>query len=336
MAPHLRRAQAGAFVACAFMVGLPSLALSQTRGATAAEAWAQPLTSDGQPDLQGIWTNGTLTPFERPAGLAGKAFLTEAEAADAERQATERRANPNRPRRPGEVGGDNEAFVDSGYKVTSTRQTSLVVDRDGRIPLTPEAERRRNANLESVDSFETLSPWDRCITRSITGLFPAGYNNGYQIVQSPGYVVIVAEMIHEARIIPIDGRPHAPSSVRSWLGDSRGRWEGRTLVVDTTNFVGRGWFSTHAGSGRLRGVPQTEALHLVERFTRTDPDTLIYEVTIDDPGVYTSSWKVSLPFRRDDGYRIFEYACHEGNKATELTLRGARTLEKAAGATTPK
>jgi hypothetical protein len=286
--------------------------------------------------MQGTWTNGTLTPFERPANLAGKAFLTIDEAAEIERQAAERRANPNRPRRPGDVGGDNEAFVDTGYKVTSTRQTSLVADRDGRIPLRPEAETIRDANENGVDSFETMSPWDRCITRSITGLFPAGYNNGYQIIQSPGYVVILAEMIHEARIIPLDGRPHAPSSVRSWLGDSRGRWEGQTLVVDTTNFVNRGWFSTHAGSGRLRGVPQTSSLHLVERFTRTDADTLLYEMTIDDPGVYTSPWKVSVPFTRDDGYRIFEYACHEGNKATELILRGARTIEKAGTAAAPK
>jgi hypothetical protein len=321
---------------CALVVSLPSPAAGQPREAPAAESWTPPRTPDGQPDLQGIWTNGTLTPFERPANLAGKAFLTEQEAADIERQAAERRANPNRPRRPGDVGGDNEAFVDSGYKVTVTRQTSLVVDRDGRIPLRPEAEQIRDANENGVDSFETMSPWDRCITRSITGLFPAGYNNGYQIIQSPGYVVIVSEMIHEARIIPVDGRPHAPASVRSWLGDSRGRWEGQTLVVDTINFVGRGWFSTHAGSGRLRGVPQTEALHLVERFTRTSTDTILYEMTIDDPGVYTSAWKVSLPFRRDDGYQIFEYACHEGNKATELMLRGARTIEKAAAVATPK
>jgi hypothetical protein len=323
-------------VGCAVFVGLPSLVASQPRDPAATEVWTPPRTPDGQPDLQGIWTNGTLTPFERPANLAGKAFLTEQEAADIERQTAERRANPNRPRRPGDVGGDNEAFVDSGNKVTSTRQTSLVADRDGRIPLRPEAERIRDANENGVDSFETMSPWDRCITRSITGLFPAGYNNGYQIIQSPGYVVIVSEMIHEARIIPVDGRPHAPPGVRSWLGDSRGRWEGQTLVVDTTNFVGRGWFSTHAGSGRLRGVPQTEALHLVERFTPTSVDTILYEMTIDDPGVYTSTWKVSLPFRRDEGYQVFEYACHEGNKATELILRGARTIEKAAAVATPK
>jgi hypothetical protein len=290
--------------------------------------WKPSRTPDGQPDLRGVWTNGTLTPFERPASLATRSFLTAEEAAAIERQAAERHATPAPPR-PGDVGGDNEAFVDVRTTVARTRQTSLVVDPpDGTVPIRAEALARRDFNQASVDSFETMSPWDRCITRGPTGLFPAGYNNGYEIVQTPTYVVVLAEMIHEARIIPIDGRPHLPPTVKSWTGDSRGRWEGNTLVVDTTNFNDRGWIATHVGSGRLRGVPHTEQLHLVERFTRVDADLIIYEMTVEDPAIYERPWTVSIPMTRSDDYRIFEYACHEGNEAIALSLRGARAIEK--------
>lgn len=304
----------------------------QTARAAGQAASSVPTTSDGKPDLQGIWTNGTLTPFERPTAMAGKAFLTEEEAAAQEQQAATRRATPA-PRRAGDVGTDNEAFVDTGYRITSTRQTSLVVDPpDGRIPFLPEAEKRRDFNLANLDSYETMSPWDRCITRGPTALFPASYNNGYQIIQTPGYVVIESEMIHEARIIPTDGRPHASARVRSWTGDSRGRWEGTTLVVDTTNFHDRGWISTHAGSGRLRGTPHSDQLHLVERFSRVSANTIHYTMTIEDPVMYARPWTVAIPFTRDDSYRIFEYACHEGNQAIALILGGARTQERLAAA----
>ena len=195
---------------------------------------------------------------------------------------------------------------------------------DGRVPLTPEAEAARDRNLTNVDSYEFMSPWDRCITRGPGHDVSAGYNNAYQIVQTPGYVAIVHEMIHEARIIPVDGRPHLDTSIRSWTGDSRGRWDGNTLVVETTNFNGKGWIATNAASGRIRGVPHSDALRLVERFTRVDADTIAYEVTIDDPKVYTRPWTVAIPLNRDDSYQIFEYACHEGNKAVEHVLRGAR------------
>jgi hypothetical protein len=292
---------------------------------------ALPSPARAQSDLQGTWTNGTLTPFERPPALGLKAHYTPEEAAVEERLATERRSAGRKPR-PGDVGSDNEAFVDTGYRLVSTRQTSLVVDPpDGRIRFRPEAEKRRDFNLNSLDAFETMSPWDRCITRSPTSLFPAGYNNGYQIVQTPDYVMIMSEMIHEARIIPLDGRPHANARIGQWLGDSRGRWEGRTLVIDTTNFRDGGWIATHAGSGRLRGVPHTKALHLVERLTRVDPATIIYEATFDDPGVFEQPWTFSMPFMKSDDYQIYEYACHEGNEATGLMLRGARMLEREAG-----
>lgn len=297
---------------------------------------AVPALARAQADLQGVWTNGTLTPFERPPALGTKAFYTEEEAAEQEQQAIQRRAAPRTPR-PGDVGNDNEAFVDTGYKLVATRQTSLVVDPpDGRIPLRAEAEAKRDFNVGNVDTFETMSPWDRCITRSPTHIFPAGYNNGYQIVQTPTHVVIMSEMIHEARVIPLDGRPHAAPQIRQWLGDSRGRWEGATLVIETTNFHDRGWISTHAGSGRLRGVPHSTSLRLVERLTRTDPKTIRYEMTVEDPDVYERPWTFSMPLVRSDDYQIFEYACHEGNEATGLILRGARTLEREAAAAADK
>jgi len=306
---------------------------AQTRAAAkpAAKAWTQARTPDGQPDLQGIWTNATITPFERPAALAGKEFLTEQEAAQLEQQNAERRdANENSPR-PGDVGSYNEFWFDSGTRVVGTRRTSLVIDPpDGRVPLKPSAEEARNFNLKNEDSFESMSPWDRCITRGPGRMFPAGYNNAYQIVQTPGYVMIAHEMIHEARLIPVDGRPHLNQDIKMWTGDPRGRWDGKTLVVETTNFNGLGWIATNAASARIRGVPHSDALKLVERFTRVDAGTINYEVTIEDPNVYTRPWTVAIPLTRDDSYQIFEYACHEGNRAIENVLSIARNAEKRA------
>src|SRR2546426_3151408 len=223
--------------------------------ATVKKTWTPPRTPDGQPDLQGMWTNATITPFERPSGMA-KPFLTEEEAAALEQQAAERRQNADeRPPRPGDVGNYNQFWFDSGTKVVSTRQTSLVVDPpDGRVPVRPEAEKVRDDNdAQNRDAPEFMSPWDRCITRGVPGgFFPAGYNNAYQILQTPGYVVILYEMIHAARVIPIGTRAHLPPTMRSWDGDSIGRWDGNTLVVDVTNFNGRGWIATNAAAGRIK------------------------------------------------------------------------------------
>jgi hypothetical protein len=296
----------------------------------AKTGWTPARTPDGQPDLQGIWTNATLTPFERPASLRDKAFLSEAEAAAIEQQAAQRRDDEPAPR-TGDVGSYNQVWFDSGERVVSTRRTSLVIDPpDGRVPLRPEAEAARDNNAaHERDSYEFMSVWDRCITRGApAGMFPAGYNNAYQIVQTPGYVLIHYEMIHEARIVPIDGRPHLGADVRLWNGDPRGRWEGATLVVETTNYNDRGWIATQAAAGRIKGVPQTTLLHVTERFTLVSEDTIDYQATIDDPKMYTRPWTVSIPLHRDPGYRIYEYACHEGNRSVGNILRDARAIEE--------
>jgi len=317
-------------VRLAVMLGVALAGATLTAQSTGAQkAWTPPRTADGQPDLQGIWTNATITPFERPASLRDKPFLTEAEVAAIERQvAANREADP---KRPGDVGSYDQVWFDSGDRVVSTRRTSLVIDPpDGRVPLRPEAEAARDYNsAHERDSYEFMSVWDRCITRGApAGMFPAGYNNAYQIIQTPGYVVIHSEMIHEARIIPTDGRPHAPAPVRQWNGDPRGRWDGKTLVIDTTNYNGKGWISTSAAGGRIKGILQTESLHVVERFTPIDKDTIDYQATIDDPKMFTRPWTVSIPLHRDPSYQIYEYACHEGNRSVGNILSDARSLEK--------
>jgi len=302
---------------------------TQTVRTQTVGTWTAPSTPDGQPDLQGVWSNPTITPFERPAEFAGKATLTEKEAAELEARAAKARVDG--PPKEGDPGSYNQAWFDSGTKVVSTRQTSLVVDPpDGRVPLKPSAEAKRDYDLaHASDSWEYMSVWDRCITRGVpAGMFPAGYNNSYQILQTPGYVVIFYEMIHETRIIPLDGRPHLPSSIRQWNGDSRGHWEGNTLVVDTTNYNGKGWIATSAATGRIKGIPQSEALHVVERFTRADRNTILYKVTINDPNVYTQPWTLAIPLSREENYKIYEYACHEGNHAIENVLGAGRAAEK--------
>jgi hypothetical protein len=297
--------------------------------------WAPPRTPDGQPDLQGIWSYATLTPLERPRELARKEFFTEKEAAEYERSLLDKN---NRDRRDGGAEADvgrayNELWYDSGSHVVKTRRTSLVIDPpDGRIPaFTPEAQKqeaafaedRRRRGGDPADSWEDRSLGERCISRGAPKL-PGGYNNNVQIVQTPGYVGILQEMIHEARIIPLDGRPHIDKSVRQWLGDSRGRWDGNTLVVDTTNYSDKVIFNTFnccRGSGAN--------LHVIERFRRVDADTIDYQYTVDDPTTYTKPWTVSIPLSRTEG-PIYEYACHEGNYGMTGLLSGARALEKAA------
>ena len=263
---------------------------------TGDRTWTVGRTPDGQPDLQGTWTNYDTTPFEQL------------------------RPEEQPPREPA-VSTADWLVQDSPV---SPRRPSMVVDPpDGRVPLRRDALQQRDATLAVDPSWpEHYAPWERCITRGVPGsMWPSAYNNGHRIVQTRGYVVLHTEMIHEARVIPLDARAHLGPALRSWDGDSRGHWEDDTLVIDTTNFNGKGWIATHAAAGRMRGVPQSQAAHTVERLTRVDENTIQYEATIDDPNVYTRPWTIAFPLNRDERYRIFEYACHEGNHALENMLR---------------
>ena len=268
------------------------------------EAWAQ-RTPDGQPDLRGTWVNFDSTPFESDTtGPLGTI------------------PNVNPPAH----WADHDSPV-------SAKRTSMVVDPpDGRVPVMKWAEDKRDYDLAHLeDHYKHETAWVRCITRGVPGgMFPAGYNNGYEIVQIPGYVIIVYEMIHDTRIIPLDGRPHVGASIRLWNGDPRGHFEGNTLVAETTNFNDKGSIATSAATGRIRGIPHSEELHVVERFTRVSEDVINYEVTVTDPKVYTAPWTVALPLNRDPSYLMFEYACHEGNLAMPNALHAGRVREGAA------
>ena len=318
-------------------VGVAAVVLTLARGQATAQSL--PRTVDGQPDLQGVWDNNNATPLERPKELAGRAFLTEQEVAALKRKA-------------GELfnGQTDAAFGDqiflsvlanvqgskSGFTSTDGRtgdyssvwlverdwdnRTSLITDPpDGRLPaMTPLAQQKQQtaaaARNRRAEGPEDRSLSERCITFGSPRL-QAGYNSYFQILQSPKTVVIVMETIHDARVIPLDGAPHLPSNVQTWLGDSRGRWEGDTLVVDTTNYR----------PGVFMNV-STDKLHVVERFTRTSADVLKWEITVDDPGAWTKPWTAMIPLHYSKD-AIFEYACHEGNSGLEGILAGARAEE---------
>ena len=309
-----------ALVATVIVLALAAAGQGQQTGTDAgdpAKSWTPPRTADGQPDLQGIWTNYTSTPFE----VADESDTPLVYSGDP--------GGTNRATGPGFLTDTNDR--------TLTKGRSLVVDPpSGRVPIMPWAEERRNYKLAHIqDHWENHTAWERCITRGVPGgMFPAGYGSGYQILQSPGYVAIVYEMIHEARIIPLDGRRHVGPGIRLWNGDSSGRWEGNTLVVDISNYNDKSSVATNIATQRVRAIPQSEALHVVERFTRVDENTIGYEVTIDDPKVFTAPWKVAMPLHREPDYKMFEYACHEGNHAVPNTLSAGRARDKAARATT--
>jgi len=313
--------------------------------AASAEKWAAPRTPDGQPDLQGIWTNATVTPFQRPEQLGSKEFFTAQEAAAFEEQRVEQN---NVDRIEGERGASdlarrayNNVWFDRGTHVSSTMRTSLVVDPpDGRVPpFTPEAQKKYDAfhaylALHPSDGPEDRSLTERCVLFGATGppMLPEPYNNNYQIVQISGFVAITSEMNHETRLIPLDGSPHLPAEIRQWKGDSRGHWDGDTLVVDTANFK----FNNRSrfGVAYLDGMTDGN-LHVVERFRRTDSNTIDYQARVDDPTVYTQPWTVEISMaKRTD--RIFEYACHEGNYAMVDMLAGARAEEKKAAGSAAK
>lgn len=297
-----------------------------------------PRTPWGDPDLQGIFNTATVTPFERPPEFAGKEFLTENEAAEFEAREAARVIDA--PPRPGDPGTYNLFWwFESGMRVVSTRRTSLVIDPpDGHIPpLTETAQRTVAVQAEvrrahAFDGPENRPVTERCLWWGTTGppIIPTiGYNNNYRIAQGPGYVLLLAEMIHDARIIPLDDRPHLSPNVRQWLGDSRGHWEGNTLVVETTNFNDE--IKAEFGRPGLRSVTGIgDHARLVERFTRSGKDTLIYEFTVDDSATYTRPWTAQTSWRKVNG-PIFEYGCHEGNYGMENILRGARQTERTTG-----
>ena len=316
----------------AIAIGLvmPGPAAGQESGAQ-AETWTLPQTPWGEPDLQGIWDFRTLTPLERPDELAGKAALTDEEAAayQAERVARldkDRRTEDGLTAEADVALAYNEFWWDYGKTLTEDKRTSLIVDPlDGRIPpLTPEAQARvdlrREAGQRPAHGPEDRSVSERCILGFNAGppVNPSAYNNNIQIFQIPGQVVILVEMVHDVRVVPLDGRPHLPGHIRQWKGDSRGHWEGETLVVETTNFTDK---TSFRGSG--------PALHLTERFTRADADTLLYEYSIDDPQSFTVPWSAVIPMQKTEA-PMFEYACHEGNYGMANLLAGARAQEKAA------
>jgi len=297
--------------------------------AAQARKYTPPRTPDGQPDLQGFWTNSSYTPLERPQGVTKELYTTE-EALAVEKRAAAEEGEQTAPGTVADVHYDFTQFgLDRSQSPHSVNlRTSLIVDpADGKLPtLTTDGQKRaaeRAARAQVVgrwDSAQSNDLDDRCVIFLGAGppMLPAGYNSNYQIVQQAGYVMILFEMAHESRIIPLDSRPHVSRNVRQWLGDSRGHWEGDTLVVETTNFNGK---------NPLRG--SSENMRVVERFTRTDADTIQYKFTVEDESTWTRPWTAELPMRKTNG-PLFEHACHEGNYGLYNTLVGARLEDKKA------
>ena len=294
-------------------------------------------TAWGDPDLGGVWNNSTLTPFQRPERLGDQEFLTEEEAANVEQEAVDRNERllneeAQRTEAGGNIGAYNNFWMERGTSVVSTRRTSIITDpTNGRLPslttdaharmTSPEAERLaavRGGRLPT-DSYTQLDGGDRCLWYRGIPSFPTAYNNNYQIVQTPEFVAILQEHIHDVRFIMLDGRPHLTPAIRQFAGDSRGHWEGDTLVVETTNFNHHAYIRNFNGN-------LSEDLHVVERFTRTGEGTLDYEFTVTDPKIWTRAWSGSLPMTRSVG-PMFEYACHEGNYGLTNMLAGSRAQE---------
>lgn len=332
------RLSARTYALAALVVALTCVAVAaqapSNKSSAPTKAGSSLRTGDGQPDLQGIWDFRTVTPLERPEDLAGKEFLTEQEAAEYEKKMiASRDADANRGKTARRVvnGTDetedvalayNNFWWDRGTKVVGNRRTSLIVNPpDGKIPaLTPEGQKRADerAKIQERPAFgpEDRSVGERCIMGFNAGppMNPGAYNMNVQIFQNKDYVVLLNEMVHNARIVPLDGRPRP--NVRQWSGESRGRWEGNTLVVETTNF--------YKQTSLQNSTPNVK---IVEKFTRVDPDVLLYEYTVDDPTTWTKPWTAQIPMRKSD-LPIYEYACHEGNYGMFGLLSGARAVDE--------
>lgn len=323
-------------------VACPAALQAQSGGRPKVAADVPRLPS-GKPDLSGVWDFGSLTPLERPQAFGDRAFLTADEVAAIEKRAAET-ALVDRPPPAGDPGAYNRFWTDSGSKVVEGARNSLVIDPpDGRIPAITAAAKARDderwAKRQAAAQAQDLPSWDRCITGFNAGppILPSGYNNNIQIFHTNETVAVVTEMVHDARMVPIDSKPPLPSTIRQWSGASRGRWEGDTLIVESRNFRSQGTgtlvldrqFAPRPGLG---GSPD-ENLTLTERFTRINRDTLIYEFTVDDPTVWVRPWTVQMTMRR--GEALYEYACHEGNYGLANILSAARTEEKK-GATPPR
>ena len=298
------------------------------------KGYTPPKTADGQPDISGVWTNNTVTPLERPKGLAAKEFYTEEELAAVQKKEQQRLEANEEDGRPTEAGTAADVHYDFSQfgldraqsQLSWNRRTSLITGPEGRIPpMTPEARQRLAAAAAKQKGHELDGPENRplgarCLARqNIVPLLPSAYNSNLQIVQGPGYVAIETEMIHDTRVVALNGRPHPPKTIRQWYGDSIGHWEGNTLVVDTTNFTDQNPF------------PGAQNLHVTERFTRVDAETILYQFTVEDPGMWAQPWSGELPIDKISG-KLYEYACHEANYGLINTLRGARVAEAAAAA----
>ena len=300
---------------------------------TAPDGWTPPRTPEGRPDLQGVWTNATITPFERGNSMpySGVAFP---ESATDRTSSRKKRVPVSRLKRsPGAQTSWGVQRVDGRWQSPAVNAPDvLVVDpSDGRVPVKAWAAAAREHDISRQrDEYDAMSTWDRCITRGVPGsMLPTGYNNAYRIVQTPNVVAIQYEMIHDVRVIPVTNSAHADEDVELWMGDARAHWEGDTLVVDTTNFNDRTMIVTSSRDGRLKGLPVGDAMHVVERFTRVSEDEIMWEVTVDDPDVYDRPWTLSMPLTLVSDYVMYEYACHEGNQDVGIYLGGGRAEELA-------
>jgi len=310
-----------ALVVISAIAAQPAATPRQLMGRTGGHAL--PRTTDGRPDFQGIWTNDTYTPLERPKGFEDKAVFAEAEEAVFQKQVRDDIVALLSE-------DDNKTIGDIGYgefgRLLPDRRTSLIIDPgNGRIPpLLPSARRRleTSGKRQRADGPEDFDAGARCLSWPSPPMLPPPSNAQVQVVQTHDYVMILSEQFSEARVVPLDGRPHLPLAVRRWKGDARGRWEGDTLVVDSTNFRPRGVYNE---LDRMKG--SDEFLHVIERFTLADADTIVYRFTVDDPTVYERPWTAELPLTRTTR-QMFEYACHEANYSLENSLRGARAEER--------